>query len=55
MKAAMICVNRATGKLAEFWSIQQSTRNLLGNIHDTELLNFTSELRASMINVPQII
>lgn len=50
----MICVNRTIGKLAEFWPIQQRTRNLLGNIHDTELLKFTAELRAT-IDVLQII
>lgn len=50
----MICVNRAIGKLAEFWPIQRCTRNLLGNIHDTELLKFTAELRAT-VDVLQII
>lgn len=50
----MIRVSSAIGKLAEFWLIQQHTRNLLGNMHDKELLKFTYELRA-MLNVPQII
>lgn len=53
-KAVMICVNRAIGKLAEFWPIQRCTRNLLGNILDTELLKFTAELRATA-DVLQII